>query len=130
MSLSQATLLTIQHRIMELTVGPAEKWWCLQEFSNLPWIVYCVLPGWTGDVPTAQAQCKDSKKDQAAQGARARQAAMAAKINRPPTPEAEQRELSMEDLVQLKVLCFALKYCSPGQAMKRGPNTDTEILLL
>ena len=35
---------------------------------------------------------------------------MAANINRPPTPEAEHRELSMEDHVQLKVLCMALVY--------------------
>ena len=49
---------------------------------------------------------------------------MAANINRPPTPEAEHRELSMEDHVQLKVL-VVLIYCSPGQAMTRGaPNTD------
>ena len=56
---------------------------------------------------------------------------MAANINRPPTPEAERRELSMEDHVQLKVLCSALMYCSPGQAMTIvAPNTDTKILLL
>lgn len=85
--------------------------WCLQEFRILLWSVYYVLPDWRCGAPTAQGSAGIEGKTTQRQGAR-QAAGMAANINRPPTPEAEHRELSMEDHVQLKVLCFALMYCS------------------
>ena len=111
------------------------RWWnCIKigvckSSGTCPWTAY-VIPKWICGAPTAQGSAGIERNTHAPQGARrARQAAaMAANINRPPTPEAEHRELSMEDHVQHKVLCFALMYCSSGQAMSTvGPSTDTNI---
>ena len=87
------------------------NWWNCRDFGVCKSSVICLVLSTmcflTGSVVRRQlrAVLAIERKKYMPCSSRARQAAsMAANINRPPTPEAEHRELSMEDHVQLKVL--------------------------